>query len=284
MTERLPPLGYYKWHWQTWRANRKVQRMNYIERGLYRDLLDECWSEGFIPDDIEKLADICGCPADVMANAWQVLSKCFANASTGFLINERLEQERTEIDKTRVNRARAGAAGGKAKSSNGAALDSTSQANASKCQANASGSHIEEKSLEESRREEKRIRAPKFGIRQMLDTCPGLTEQEALDYQAVRKAKRVGNVSETAWRAIEKEANRAGVRFDEAVRKCISRGWAGFEAKWLDSPTTQGKPAGVIDFRAKRKAEEDAIWDEYMKPDQAPQRGDYIEGEFTSEQ
>lgn len=152
MTDRLAPLGYYKWHWQTWRANRKVQRMNYIERGLYRELLDECWAEGFIPDDIEKLADICGCPVDVLANAWQVLSKCFANAGNGFLYNERLEQERTDMDKTRANRARAGAAGGRAKASNGAALDGNCQANASNSLANASKSHIEEK-----RREEKEI-------------------------------------------------------------------------------------------------------------------------------
>lgn len=151
MTDRLAPLGYYKWHWQTWRANRKVQRMNYIERGLYRELLDECWAEGFIPDDIEKLADICGCPVDVLANAWQVLSKCFANAGNGFLYNERLEQERTDMDKTRANRARAGAAGGRAKASNGAALDGNCQANASNSLANASKSHIEEKRREEKK-------------------------------------------------------------------------------------------------------------------------------------
>lgn len=151
MAERLAPLGYYKWHWQSWRANRKVQRMSYIERGIYRELLDECWAEGFIPDDIEKLADICGCPSEVMANAWQVLSKCFANAGNGFLYNERLEQERTDMDRTRANRARAGAAGGRAKATNGAGSDGNSLANASKCQSNASNSHIEEKRREENK-------------------------------------------------------------------------------------------------------------------------------------
>lgn len=177
MTDRLAPLGYYKWHWQTWRANRKVQRMNYIERGLYRDLLDECWAEGFIPDDIEKLADICGCPVDVLANAWQVLSKCFANAGNGFLYNERLEQERTDMDKTRANRARAGAAGGRAKSSNGAASDGNCQANASNGLANASKSHIEEK-----RREEK-----KKDIGSTFVTPPWVDQQLWDDFIAMRK-------------------------------------------------------------------------------------------------
>lgn len=155
MPGRLEPLGYYKWHWQTWRANRRVQRMSYIERGLYRELLDECWAEGFIPDDIERLADICGCPVEVMANAWQMLSKCFANAGNGFLYNERLEQERTDMDRTRANRARAGAAGGRAKASNGAVSDANCQANASKCLANASKSHIEEKRREEKKEKDK---------------------------------------------------------------------------------------------------------------------------------
>lgn len=150
--KRLSPLGYYKWHWQTWRANRTVQRMSYVERGLYRELLDECWAEGFIPDDIEKLADICGCPVDVMANAWQMLGKCFANAGNGFLYNERLEQERTDMDKTRANRARAGAAGGNAKASNGAGRPGKCFANASESQANASKCHIEEKRREENKK------------------------------------------------------------------------------------------------------------------------------------
>jgi uncharacterized protein YdaU (DUF1376 family) len=128
----IKPLFYYKWHWQDWRANRSVQRMNYIEKGLYRELLDECWSEGFIPDDIDSLAEICGCPVDVMANAWQVLSKCFEPCDGGFL-NERLEKERTELDKIRVKRAQAGSKGGHSKILN----EKESEANAKQMLANA---------------------------------------------------------------------------------------------------------------------------------------------------
>ena len=109
-------LPYYKWFWQDWRANRAVQRMTYIQRGIYRELLDECWAEGFIPDDIEKLADICGCPPEVMADAWQVLSKCFEPAGDGVLINEKLHTLRTDKDAERARKAANGSAGGKAKS------------------------------------------------------------------------------------------------------------------------------------------------------------------------
>ena len=49
--------------------------MTYVERGLYRELLDECWAEGFIPTEMQDLADICDCPVDVMRDAWPRLEK-----------------------------------------------------------------------------------------------------------------------------------------------------------------------------------------------------------------
>jgi uncharacterized protein YdaU (DUF1376 family) len=108
------PLPYYRWHWRDFRASRKVQRMSYIERGLYRELLDECWAVGYIPNDLAELADICGCPEQVLADAWQMLSKCFVERD-GVLINEKLDSVRTETDKTRATRAAAGRAGALAK-------------------------------------------------------------------------------------------------------------------------------------------------------------------------
>lgn len=149
MTDELRPLPYYKWHWQDWRANRTVQRMSYIERGIYRELLDECWSEGFIPSSIDKMADIVGCPSDVMADAWQVLSKCFVDAGEGRLINERLNIERTVKDSQRVTRAINGQKGGQAKSLNEKENEASAKQVPSKC-------HIEEKRREEKSKEKER--------------------------------------------------------------------------------------------------------------------------------
>ena len=113
----LRALPYYKWFWQDWRANRKAQRMNYIERGLYRELLDECWVEGSIPNDLNILAEICGCPNDVMANAWQVLESCFKLVEDVY-INEKMESLRTEKDTERLVKALSGKKGGVSKSLN----------------------------------------------------------------------------------------------------------------------------------------------------------------------
>jgi uncharacterized protein YdaU (DUF1376 family) len=137
--------------------------MSYIERGLYRELLDECWSEGLIPNSIEDMAEICGCPVDVMANAWQVLSKCFIEIDGG-LINERLNKERTAKDIDRVNKAIAGRKGGLSKLLKEKENEASAKQVLSKC-------HIEEK-----RREEKSI-----GIHTSSDD----DKTVKIDYQAI---------------------------------------------------------------------------------------------------
>ena len=132
MTDRTLP--YYKWFWQDWRSNRRIQRMSYVERGLYRELLDECWVEGYIPNDVELLADICGCPVEVMASAWQVLSNCFVDIGDGNLVNEKLHSLRTAKDVERLKKSENGKLGALAKASAKQVL--------SKC-------HIEEKRRKE---------------------------------------------------------------------------------------------------------------------------------------
>ena len=157
MTNLDRKLDYYKWFWRDYRADRKVQRMTYIERGLYRELLDECWAEGCIPDDIGMLADICDCPVDVMTDAWQVLSKCFVDSGNclangkQLLANEKLDSVRTAKDSERIKKSIAGKKGGIAKALNNKDI----VANASNSQANASKCHIEEKRREENTTSEK---------------------------------------------------------------------------------------------------------------------------------
>jgi hypothetical protein len=121
----LVPLTWYKWLWQKFRLSRKVGRMNYIERGLYRDLLDEQWEKGSVSGEAEDMADICGCPVDVMANAWQVIGKCF-DCIEGRFVNATLEEQRTEKDAERIKRSKSGHLGGVAKAER-------NQPEASKC-------------------------------------------------------------------------------------------------------------------------------------------------------
>ena len=111
------PLPYYKWYWRDWRGSRLVQRMTALQRGIYRELLDEQWKSGALLNDPEWLAEAAMCTVAELADAWQVLSICFPEVpdSDGRLLaNPRLEAERTETDRLRVVRANAGRIGGKA--------------------------------------------------------------------------------------------------------------------------------------------------------------------------
>lgn len=112
------PLPWYCWYVVDYRASRRVQRLDYIAKGLYRELLDECWLVGAIPDDIEKLADICSCPVGVMAESWARIRPLFepTHGMDGmYLVSPRQEKERSEQDKIRIARALAGKKGGESR-------------------------------------------------------------------------------------------------------------------------------------------------------------------------
>jgi len=239
MINNLPPLHYYKWHWQAWRANRSVQQMSYIEKGLYRELLDECWVEGCIPNNIEMLAEICNCPIDVMANAWLKISKCFVDID-GNLINTRIEKERTEKDSHRIKMAIAGKKGGASKSLK---EDGFIQ-KPSKSQAKASKSHIEEKSKEEESKGEIVAKATDtvkesttITLNNLAVILPDLPRQVASDFLTVRKAKKLP-LTQTALAGISREAEIAGLTLTQAIAMATSRGWGGFKASWLDTDKT----------------------------------------------
>ena len=194
----MRPLPYYKWHWLEWRGSRTVQRMSYIERGLYRELLDECWSEGGIPEDIDALADICGCPSEVMASAWQVLSKCFEPSGNTLangkqlLVNKRIENERTAKDKERVQKAINGRRGGSAKS----LKSNKKQASAKQVLSNC---HIEEK-----RREEKIYSSKRDATPEGFDDFWNAYGKKVGKQNAVKEWRKVSPDSELVALMIEK--------------------------------------------------------------------------------
>ena len=62
------------------------------------------------------------------------------------------------------------------------------------------------------------------------------------DFIKVRKAKKAGELTRTAFIGIEKEAKKARLNVTEAIEICCARGWAGFNADWLTNGNTQDKP------------------------------------------
>lgn len=79
---------------------------------------------------------------------------------------------------------------------------------------------------------ESKKNTPSLSLDEMLSSCPGLTEQVAQDYLSVRKAKKAGGATRTSWKAIEREAAKAGITFADAVQVCAEKNWVGFTADW----------------------------------------------------
>ena len=115
---------WYPWYVSDYRGSRRVQGLSIEQRGIYRELLDECWIKGFIPDDVVKLAGICAIRVKLMQRHWPTVKNMFDTlpGSDGkFLISARLEVERKHIDARRAQAASAGRAS--AASRNGRSTD-----------------------------------------------------------------------------------------------------------------------------------------------------------------
>lgn len=65
----------------------------------------------------------------------------------------------------------------------------------------------------------------------------------ARDYLAIRQAKRLP-LTETAADGLRSEARKAGVSLSRALEICCLRGWAGFQASWLDKESVADVPGG----------------------------------------
>lgn len=59
----------------------------------------------------------------------------------------------------------------------------------------------------------------------------GVSQQIASDFLAIRKAKRAP-LTATALDGIKREAGKAGITLEDALRVCVERGWQAFKAEW----------------------------------------------------
>ena len=71
--------------------------------------------------------------------------------------------------------------------------------------------------------------------------CPDFVEQQVWDdFLSIRKAKNAP-MSETALKAIEREAKKAGWSLNMAISESVSRGWQSFKAEWVKEKLNQSE-------------------------------------------
>ena len=76
---------------------------NFMQKSVYRALLDAQWDDGYIPNDETLLANMIGISVDEFAKNWAVVRKKFKEIEPDKLINERLERERIKLEKRSQN-------------------------------------------------------------------------------------------------------------------------------------------------------------------------------------
>lgn len=92
----------------------------------------------------------------------------------------------------------------------------------------------------------------------------GIAPQVWSDWLQVRKGKRAGPVTETAWSGLVREAAKAGITAEAAVRACCEFGWQGFNAGWYAQrkPLTAGRAPAALSFAERETARKAARYAE----------------------
>jgi len=196
--------------------------------GMYGRLIDYYYTtEKPIPNDDADSVTRCRNDEDRAITQW-VLSRFFTLTPLGWR-HDRIEREivkaRPRIEAARIN----GLRGGRPKKEpSGLSLGNPER--------NPEGTHVESSpspSPSPSQVSKKKT-APKG------DLLEGIDLQVAKDFKALRARLRAP-ITATAMKGIEREAAKAGMSVQEALRTCCERGWRGFKAEWLDGKSANGR-------------------------------------------
>ncbi|HEX8957010.1 MAG TPA: DUF1376 domain-containing protein [Burkholderiaceae bacterium] len=87
------------------------------------------------------------------------------------------------------------------------------------------------------------IHQPKKSKAPLGDLFPGVSAQVLDDFAAVRRKLRA-EITRTAADGIAREAARAGLALEDALRLCCERGWRGFKAEWVAAERKAGPANG----------------------------------------
>lgn len=228
-------MHFYKFHMGDYKS--ATAHLTNEEDLAYRRLLDMYYdTEKPIPLETDWVARRLRVGIEVVT---AVLEDMFSKTESGY-INERCDEEIAEYHRM-ADRARAnGKAGGRPKKPSGIPVGTQS-----KPDGKLTTNH---KPLTTNQLKTERTSAP---------LCPeGVSEQVWKDYLAVRKAKR-SPITDTALKAIDKEAEKAGWSLEKALSECAARGWIGFKAEWVEKAKTQNLSFAERDELLRRKKYEE---------------------------
>ncbi len=99
------PLPWYPWQPLLWQADRVVQKLSWAERGLLRELQDECYLRRSIPPDLDALADLLAVePGEIVEFLPKVL-RHFKPTEGGRLVSPLIEGIHEKQDEARLKQS-----------------------------------------------------------------------------------------------------------------------------------------------------------------------------------
>ena len=78
-----------------------------------------------------------------------------------------------------------------------------------------------------------------------INTPEGVDTSLFKDYLEVRKAKKA-KWTETAYKGLQREADKAKMSLSDVMQMCCERGWAGFKAEWVKEEVTRHKQLPLV--------------------------------------
>ena len=108
--DRVAEIHFYEWRVGAWLSSEAHDRLDATGRGIYRELLDHCYTQGKVPDDPEWMCRRCACTREQLEVTWKIIGKHFPKISgTEYLSNVQADIFRKEyfsyVARQRANRA-----------------------------------------------------------------------------------------------------------------------------------------------------------------------------------
>ena len=236
-------MNYYSHHIGDYR--RDTAHLSLLEHGIYRQLLDQYYlnEEPLCSDDAKLMRSLCVRNADEMQALKNVLADFFELTDFGY-IHKRCNAE------IEAFRAKSSSARESAK----ARWQREKQEN----DANAMRTHTEGNANHKPITNNHKPITNKKNKNTTSDEVDfyDVPQKVIDDFKAHRKLKKAA-ISQTAIDRIQTEAGKAGIRLEDALTLCCSRGWVGFEAGWIknEQPQARGSPSQAFKTSAEKQAD-----------------------------
>ncbi|WP_249276309.1 YdaU family protein [Bordetella genomosp. 7] len=215
-----------------------TMHLSLIEDAIYSRLLRRYYSEEQpIVDDIQQVCRWVGARTQEEREAVPVVLAEFFVLKDGFWHNKRADEE---IAAYQAKSAKAADSAAKRWAGNAKAKPTECDGSANAMRTHSEGNANQEPIT--NNQETNKEHPPTPRKRGRSNSAPAVTAADleslgvpadvATEFLALRARKRAP-LTEVALAGVRREAEKAGWTLDQTLRKCIERGWQGFEADWV---------------------------------------------------